>query len=297
MRSIKSFTLIELLVVIAIIGILSGLIIVGMSGATQKATVAKSQVFANSLRNALMNNLISEWKLDEVIGAAAPYTTPDSWGINTGTLGNGACAQGAGMCPTLVSSSSGQCVFGGCMDFDGTDDYINGGNLGIPSNGPATIEGWLYINNLSSTLGHTQYFFNGTGVVLYMHNANDHLYIAGADYFSPPFSAKNWHHVALTYSGDTSTAKLYFDGVKYNITLQAGADAIPDLYAFSIGRSGTPLDGLIDNVRVYSAIVPATRIKQNYYAGIIKLLAKGQIGEKEYIGRIRVLGPDLAKTR
>jgi prepilin-type N-terminal cleavage/methylation domain-containing protein len=51
-----AFTLIELLVVIAIIGILSGLIVVTMNGVTQKANIAKAQVFSNSLRNALMLN-------------------------------------------------------------------------------------------------------------------------------------------------------------------------------------------------------------------------------------------------
>jgi len=60
----QAFTLIELLVVIAIIGILSGLIIVSMNGITNSATVAKAQVFSNSLRNALMMNLVSEWKFD-----------------------------------------------------------------------------------------------------------------------------------------------------------------------------------------------------------------------------------------
>jgi prepilin-type N-terminal cleavage/methylation domain-containing protein len=48
----KAFTLIELLVVIAIIGILSGLIVVSMGGVTQKANIAKAQVFSNSLKNA-----------------------------------------------------------------------------------------------------------------------------------------------------------------------------------------------------------------------------------------------------
>jgi len=50
----KSFTLIEILVVIVIIGILSAFIIVSMSGVSQKATIAKGQAFANSLKNALM---------------------------------------------------------------------------------------------------------------------------------------------------------------------------------------------------------------------------------------------------
>ena len=49
MHKIKqlAFTLIELLVVIAVIGILSGLIVVSMSGVTNKATIAKAQVFSN----------------------------------------------------------------------------------------------------------------------------------------------------------------------------------------------------------------------------------------------------------
>ncbi|MFA5013447.1 MAG: type II secretion system protein, partial [Candidatus Paceibacterota bacterium] len=85
-RLFRAFTLIELLVVIAIIGILSALIIVGMNSTTQKATIAKAQVFSNSLRNSLMGNLISEWKFDQV-NVPAANQTPDSWsGGNTGTL-------------------------------------------------------------------------------------------------------------------------------------------------------------------------------------------------------------------
>jgi prepilin-type N-terminal cleavage/methylation domain-containing protein len=57
----QAFTLIELLVVIAIIGILSGLIVVSMSGVTQKANIAKAQVFSNSLRNSLMLIIVGEW--------------------------------------------------------------------------------------------------------------------------------------------------------------------------------------------------------------------------------------------
>ena len=60
-----AFTLIELLVVIAIIGILSGLIVVSMSGVTEKANIAKSQVFSNSLRNSLMINTVSQYNFND----------------------------------------------------------------------------------------------------------------------------------------------------------------------------------------------------------------------------------------
>ncbi len=114
-----AFTLIELLVVIAIIGILSGLIITTMSGATESARIAKLKVYSNSVRDILGANMVSEWKLDQV-NVPAANQTPDSWGSNAGTL-NG--PSGAQNLPQLQSSAS--CISGGCFSFDGTDDYVD----------------------------------------------------------------------------------------------------------------------------------------------------------------------------
>ncbi|MFA5013810.1 MAG: type II secretion system protein, partial [Candidatus Paceibacterota bacterium] len=119
-----AFTLIELLVVIAIIGILSALIVVGMNSTTQKATIAKAQVFANSLRNSLMSDLISEWKLDAKSVSGPPYTTTDTWGTNTGTLmdvDNACSFSGTLKCPQLATN----CPSGNCFSFDGIDDYVD----------------------------------------------------------------------------------------------------------------------------------------------------------------------------
>ncbi|MDD4531597.1 MAG: prepilin-type N-terminal cleavage/methylation domain-containing protein, partial [Candidatus Pacebacteria bacterium] len=54
MKSKRAFTLIELLVVIAIIGIISGLIIVTMSGATSSATEARRKSNLSGLAKSLM---------------------------------------------------------------------------------------------------------------------------------------------------------------------------------------------------------------------------------------------------
>ena len=60
----KSFTLIELLVVIVIIGILAGVIMISTSFSIDQANITKGKVFANSLRNSLITNLVSEWNLE-----------------------------------------------------------------------------------------------------------------------------------------------------------------------------------------------------------------------------------------
>jgi|WetSurMetagenome_2_1015567.scaffolds.fasta_scaffold222221_2 prepilin-type N-terminal cleavage/methylation domain-containing protein len=134
----KAFTLIELLVVIAIVGILSGLIVVSMSGMTQKAVVAKARIFSSSLRNSLMINLVSDWKLDDASGTVAA----DTWGTNNGTLTSFAdTTAGYGDANTSGWVSSSNCVFNTCLKFDGTDDRIVFGSATKYSQ--YTIEVWL----------------------------------------------------------------------------------------------------------------------------------------------------------
>ena len=136
----QAFTLIELLVVIAIIGILSGLIVVAMGGMTQKASIAKSQIFSNSLKNSLMLNLVSEWKFDESTTAINGTTIQDSWssGYN-GTLSS--------IGDPAVNKVSTDCVSGKCLSFDGVDDYVDlGAYSSLPNlqfgKGSFTIGAW-----------------------------------------------------------------------------------------------------------------------------------------------------------
>jgi len=101
MQKTKGFTLIELLVVIAIIGILSGLIIVSMSGAQNAAKDARIK--------AAMDQLRSSAEIYKLNSATGVYSTADIAAVtdcpSSGTsflYGTGG-TDGAALCADIVS--------------------------------------------------------------------------------------------------------------------------------------------------------------------------------------------------
>ncbi|MFA5431459.1 MAG: LamG-like jellyroll fold domain-containing protein [Candidatus Paceibacterota bacterium] len=287
---IRAFTLIELLVVIAIIGILSGLIVVSMSGVTQKANIAKAQVFSNSLRNSLMANLISEWKFDE-INVPLAGKTPDSWsGNNSGTLGSATGADTND--PAWITSG---CVSGNCLSFDGSDDYVNcgtGDNLNLTTS--FVINAWIYKpsfkGNYEQVVAKTT--SGGTGGYEFGIQNNRTIYITnGPDtkWGNTVLLANTWYYITVSFNG--ANVHFYLNGVSDSNNLaitfpsstsSAGIGRAPD-------RAGLQFIGLIDDVRIYNVAIPTSQIKEQYYAGLNNLLASGGITQEEYRERINSL--------
>jgi prepilin-type N-terminal cleavage/methylation domain-containing protein len=291
----KAFTLIELLVVIAIVGILSGLIVVSMNGMTQKATIAKSKMFSSSLRNALMSNLITEWKLDETSGTSAN----DSWsGGHSGTLTNFSFDTTDGW------RSGSYCVSDGCLQFDGTDDYITATTSPqiTTYTQPVTIEAWAnvpssYSWSLIAEIASLRTTSWGAGIFL---NSTNNLVtfvarIGGSTYGSKYYSISRdtWYH--LVFTGDGSVFDAYANGVKITTSSLAYGTASGSDYTgvFTVGSnrryadsSGQYFGGYIDGVRLYGSVIPTSQIEEQYYAGLNKLLANGGISIDEYRERI-----------
>ena len=282
----KAFTLIELLVVIAIIGILSGLIVVSMGGMTQKATIAKSQVFSNSLRNSLMMNIVSEWKLDG--------NGKDSWGSNDCTLN--------------AATSSNDCVQGSCYSFSGSASYASCGSVSSlssgtvlvwikpsgtytasqvimgASSGGADVSGRYNLGAIHSTVCSSSWYTdiaNGTTA---------QYACSGEVYNSTNFPANQWVLLVVTYDG--SNIKFYKNGMLINTVAQTVSGA-GDAQMFSIGRIGTYNGfyyyGSIDEVRIFNAAIPISQIKQQYYVGLNNLLMNGGIDAKEYSEKINLI--------
>jgi len=289
MHSKSSFTLIELLVVIAIIGILAGVIIVSMSGATDKANIAKSQVFANSLRDTLGANLVSEWRFDGLgvaDGAAATTAyTQDTW-----SSGNNGTIIGT---PFVYSGSN--CVSGSCLQFNNTD-RVNVGNdssLNIKDSitlslwikaSISTPSGWVNLINSNSNgnCDNGSYCIRWSGARLYSHYYGDSS--SSAVYIGQNLINDNkWHFLTSIYDG--ANTYFYLDGAKKMTgSLTGQLKNIPNVV--SIGNPGTGYSEMIDEVRIFNIAMPTSQIKQQYYAGLQQLLANREINREEYNQRI-----------
>ena len=268
-----AFTLIELLVVIAVIGILSGLIVVSMSGTTDKAMIAKSQVFSNSLRNALMSDMIAEWKLDG--------NTNDSWGSFNGTISS------------TVNTST-DCVYGTCYNFAG--GYINFGS--VASLGETTVALWFKSTDTSTT--RSLFSFNGSnrGGFHFNFAASNYplLYLASSHYryfgnISKYFDNK-WHFLVVYIAGgavatDILNSSLKIDTVTISNGSTSSGTAAGSWSNFYLGwGEGSVYNGSIDEVRIFRDGIVSFQIEEMYYSGLNQLLSSGEINQDEYLSRI-----------
>ncbi|MDD4376490.1 MAG: prepilin-type N-terminal cleavage/methylation domain-containing protein [Clostridia bacterium] len=287
-KKYKSFTLIELLVVIVIIGILAGVIMISTSSSIDKASIAKSKVFEESIQNNLAANMVSRWTLDEVIGTAAPYITPDQWGSNTGTL------YGANGLPQLRPSS--ECVTDGCFKFDGVDDYVDLGNVGNLQH--FTLNFWINPSELSIDANNNYRNIITSSVsvsfILIEQAGGVSFRIPGVtltNFISGNIPLNQFSNVVCVY--DQQYRTVYVNG------LQAGRESIGSgvvqlgslklIYPFN---STYAFKGKLDDVRIYNAALSSSQIKQNYIAGLNSMLSNGNISNEEYNERINELAYD-----
>jgi len=295
-------------VVIVIVGILSAFIIVSMAGVSSKATIAKGQALANSIKNALMADLISEWRLDG--------NADDFWGTNTGTL--------IGPTHLPVAKSGSDCISGGCYEFDGTEDYINcgtGSSLDVAN--AVTVETWIktiafgtnqyrgmvgrktgaQVDGCGYQYGLSSTWTNGNYLQFWAHkegfsDCNSSAVVSSSN----PISLDKWYYVVGTYDYTTGKQNIYLNGVLNNSSDKGAGLKIRSFsnQVLTIGRSpgGGPwyFNGLIDNVRVYNQAIPSSRIKEQYYSGLNNLLVRGGFDAAEYGQKLGELKTNLSNN-
>ena len=295
----NSFTLIEILVVIVVVGILSSFILVGMSSITNSANIAKGQAFANSMRNSLLIDLVSEWKLDD--GSGTQATTKDYWSTNNGNLTNFVFNTTDGW------RTGSSCTSGGCLLFNGINGYVALPESTKLKTDDITLELWInpiIVTNgspIRTTITNKFYLaFHSDGGFAWHVRKSDN--VGSYLYSNITVTTNKWHHIVATHK-TLSFQRFYIDGVRV-------ADAsditwsplvVAGNYGWVIGGSDWSVSsayykGLIDDVRFYDDAISISQIQQNYYLGINKLYKNNGIGFIEFNQRLVELKSNLANN-
>lgn len=294
----QAFTLIELIVVVVIVAVLSGLLIVGMSSSIQSGNIAKVQIFTNNLKNTFGINLVSEWKLDEGSGT----TLTDSWsGGNNGTL----------TCPTSTCWKSGSnCIGSSCVYLPGNDaSYITVPDSNNLHFGDVTISFWVYnevsantyptlINkhDQSSTVGFWWSYTAASGRTIRWQYSTGSAYASVS--WSTVFPTNTWSHLTYTYDNTSKTVQLLINGISKGILSTPSSLPVTSaaLY-FGSYQGGTPasyaFDGAFDEIRIFNTVISSSEIKDQYFSGMNKLLARGQMLKEDYTRRLSELNNSI----
>ena len=293
----KSFTLIEILVVIIIVGLLAGLIITSTSSYINEANRVKSIAFSDKIKKEhSLDSGILEWNFNEKSGSVAS----DVWGSKNGALNSFNFDTNSGW------RSGDDCVLGGCLQFDGANDYVSVDTQLKDYTKPVAIELWLKIPSSFTWINGTIALVRANtsyGLGIFRSASNNTLVFASrigstSTYGTQAYAIKRDTYYHLIFTGNGTAFDVYIDSKKINASpiaygVLAGSNLSGLFYVgHSIiygGSGGGYLKGYIDDVHIYNSILSSSRIKQNYLAGLDSLLAKGGIDKEEYIQRIEKL--------
>ena len=221
------------------------------------------------LPSSLSEGLVGYWKMDE-----SSWTNDCSTSTVIDYSGNGnhgkSCPSGAGSQPTTGK-------FGNAGNFDGSNDYVNLGNnstLNFGNSSSYSIQFWLKksgsFKNYDEILSKNQ---TGDSRIHFLIDSNGVLYRWGDSYkfTGPTLSLNQWSHIVYTYSADgnnTGTEKFYVNGQSTNSRTgsmpewKSSDDFWLGYHAYMGGS--WPLQGLIDEVRIYNRALSPVEVRALY---------------------------------
>jgi|GEM_PF-3663435 len=217
----------------------------------------------------LDQGLVGYWSFEEDDGN---YAYDYSGKANTGTLHNGSGVCHDGDCPTWTTGK-----FGSALSFDGSNDYVDCGNdesLNITD--AITIEAWVKPNYISTSWGQ---FFLGRYVAfsspchLVIGTRDRHLDIGRSTHWWTNFviEANNWYHIVYTFDESSGVSKAYVNGDMQSSSFDPGLSSCGSHNFWINGDlpegGKAPLNGTIDEVRIYNRALSAEEVWQRYKLG------------------------------
>jgi len=281
----KAFTLVELLVVISIISLLSSLVMASVKEARDKAEYAKALQFSAHLDRTLGAEAVGIWNFEEGSGTTA--TDVSGWN-NHGTI------HGA----TYSTDTYNDDVSGHALEFDGGDDYVSvpdSPSLRFDMN-DFTVSLWVkgvpgqsnfrYLVIKTGSGGRYSVETYGDRWFFRIDDSSGH--VVQASTYPNVFDNIKWHNLVLVVNRGDSEIIMYTDGNEKLIrSASILTSNISPSGSLNIGNNS--YNGFIDDVRIYSTALTAQEIKTQYFTGVEKLYAHGQINEEEYNERLSMI--------
>ncbi len=190
-------------------------------------------------------------------------------------------------------------IIGKALEFDGSGDYISLGSGSAHESlqmgtGAITVEHWIKPPAWS---GYKGLFFGGAGGG--WHGYGTHLCsgsrfryeiygsAGGRQAFNIDIGIKKdqWNHIVAVFDGVNNRMKCYLDGEQKDDRNISDPGNVQNTHMFGIGAHADYTwfyNGLIDEPRIYNEAISSSQIRENYYAGLKRLLAKGEINKEEY---------------
>ncbi|MEM2125565.1 MAG: LamG-like jellyroll fold domain-containing protein, partial [Candidatus Methanosuratincola sp.] len=198
------------------------------------------------------------------------------WNFDEGSGGMAYDSSGHGNNGTVYGAAWASGKWDGALHFDGDGDYVNCGNdETLDPTEAATIEAWVFLDQLPSTAGHIMEIASrsgsGTDLDLQIETDNRFKFFVGPGAPNVAVSntvaqANRWYHVAGTYVANR-TVSIYINGVLEKTTPISIARNT-NVYDFCIGQScywyGRFFNGTIDEVKIYSRALTPEEIWAEY---------------------------------
>ncbi len=216
------------------------------------------------------SSLVGYWKMDESswVNDCTTKSVKDSSG--TGNDGKA--------CPATAGPTGGAIGrFGDAGSFDGSDDYVDAGNINYNTFGALTVEFWIkrtravLVRDIPIGSGYPPWQFSLEPTKNYVEIQIDGTIRAFDNLATIPLDT--WTNIAITHELGTGVWKYYVNGQVSNQGVVAGS-AYTGAGATVLGTNGDfnpsiSFEGLLDEVKIYNRALSESEVKAEYNIGKI----------------------------